>query len=273
MTVLVAGAIIVSLLCGRTALRRQRADAVSRRLAHGAHRHTQQSGVALRRMGRHEVVWLGLSMTVVFVLRVPPIGVLVVGTAVAILTWLVLPRWHRTRRIRRAHAQLPDALDAVASSLRRGSSLLGALDASANTVPSPLREVVMTVTARSRHLGVQAAFSRDVSPEVTPIAAAMRVAAAADADATVVMHSAARSIRARMALDAEVQALVAQARLSVAVMVATPIAFCALLVLGDRGARSFLVHAPAGWVCAGVGIALDLIGWFWLRSTTIGRTR
>jgi Flp pilus assembly protein TadB len=43
-----------------------------------------------------------------------------------------------------------------------------------------------------------------------------------------------------------------------------PVAFAALLVLGDTAAAGFLLGTPAGWLCLGLGVGLDAAGAWWM---------
>lgn len=197
------------------------------------------------------------------------------GVAAAAAIGVGLPRWRAGALARRARAQFPDALDAVAAQLRRGSSLLAALEAAAGSQPDPIGRELARLALDGRHRGLGDALARCAGDGSALGAAAvpLAVALAADADPTPVVTGLAQSLRAEDSVRAEVDAQVAQARLSALVMALTPLGFGALLVAGDTGARAFLLGSPAGLTCLGVGLMLDAAGWAWMQAIASGARR
>jgi tight adherence protein B len=198
-----------------------------------------------------------------------------VGVAAAAAVGVGLPRWRARALARRARAQFPDALDAVAAQLRRGSSLLAALEAAATSQPDPIGRDLARLALDGRHRGLVDALTRRTADGSALGAAAVPLAVAleADADPTPVVIGLAEALRAEDSVRAEVDAQVAQARLSALVMALTPLGFGALLVAGDAGARAFLLGSPAGLTCLGVGLILDAAGWAWMQAIASGARR
>jgi tight adherence protein B len=64
---------------------------------------------------------------------------------------------------------------------------------------------------------------------------------------------------------AEAHALSAQARLSAVVVGSAPIAYLAWSVLVDPASLHSLVATPVGQVCLAIGLALELVGAWWMR--------
>lgn len=78
------------------------------------------------------------------------------------------------------------------------------------------------------------------------------------------LDSAAAMLRERLAIRAETAAHSAQARLSARVLTAVPLVFCAWNLVASASFRSASL-SPAGRVCAAVGIACNIAGWWWMR--------
>jgi tight adherence protein B len=189
------------------------------------------------------------------------------GTAVAI-------RWHgATRERTRRAAQLPQALDALATSLRSGASLPVALDEAATSLDAPLGDEL-------RALALSAARGRPVTAVLDDWTTdhgdtGTRLASTALVLATVVGSAPARAVdgvaatlRERLDLAAERRTLSAQARASALVLSAAPVAFALVLMAADTPAAAFLLTTPAGWTCLAVGVTLDAAGAWWMHRLT-----
>ncbi len=86
------------------------------------------------------------------------------------------------------------------------------------------------------------------------------------------LDRAAATIRARAA-DADERAVhAAQARMSGQVLTALPLGMLALLVGTDADVRTAVV-TPIGATCITIGLLLNAIGWWWIRSITRGSDR
>jgi tight adherence protein B len=177
------------------------------------------------------------------------------------------------RRLRAA--QLPPALERLATSLRSGASLPVALaEAAAATDPplGPELAAIAEATRRGRPI-VSGLDEWSASHDD----AGTRLAATALALATVVGSAPARAVdgvaatlRDRLDLDAERRALGAQARASALVLALAPLAFVAVLIAGDTSAASFLLRTPGGWTCMVAGASLDALGGWWMARLTRG---
>ncbi len=81
------------------------------------------------------------------------------------------------------------------------------------------------------------------------------------------LDEAAAGLRDRAELAREIRALTSQARASAAVMVVAPVAFAGVgWLTGGVSARVFTT--PLGLVCLAAGLALDLLGAWWMASWT-----
>ena len=72
-------------------------------------------------------------------------------------------------------------------------------------------------------------------------------------------------LRERAAARAERRAHASQARLSARVLTIVPLAFAAWSALASQRTRDIYVTTRAGGVCAVCGLALNLVGWRWIK--------
>ncbi len=174
----------------------------------------------------------------------------------------------RGRGRRRRDAQLPDALDVVATSLRGGAALAAAVGDAAR-IGGRLGPEFQTMARHVRDgmplAGVVGRWARSGGRETALAGAALTVAATVGGAGADAIEAAAGSLRDRAALAAEVAALSVQARLSAGVLTLAPVGFTFLLVSVDPTSARFLLATPAGWVCLVVGGILDLVGALWMH--------
>ena len=76
----------------------------------------------------------------------------------------------------------------------------------------------------------------------------------------------ATSLRDRLGVAAEARALSSQARMSAVVVGGAPIAYIAWSALVDPHAVHVLTGTGFGRVCLAVGLALEAVGGWWMRS-------
>jgi tight adherence protein B len=184
---------------------------------------------------------------------------------------------HAAARRHLRAAQLPQALDRLAASLRSGISLPTALTEAATATPTPLGdELAALADQATRGRPIAAALDDWVRSHDDP---ATRLTATALVLATRVGSAPARAVdgvaatlRERQDLAAERRALSTQARTSAMVLAAAPIVFAAALTAGDTAAAHFLLTQPAGWTCLTIGLALDAAGAWWMSRLTRGHT-
>jgi tight adherence protein B len=182
---------------------------------------------------------------------------------------LVRSALERRRTARRDH-QLPEALERMASSLRAGRSLGGALEDVGRAAPPPLRDELGPVVDALRHgAPVEAALgawlARATSTrELELVGTALVLGARSGGEVARALDRVAATLRERRELRAEVRALATQARASAAVLVAAPVAFAALVSAVEPGVAGFLLTSPLGIACLAVGVALDTLGAAWM---------
>lgn len=201
----------------------------------------------------------------------PPVALATAGTVIA--APLAARRLAGDRRVRALDLAVPAALEAVARSLRSGSSLLHAVDDAARAAPSLLAADLVAVTAAVR-LGADLPSSLDAwaarrpRPGVRLAVAALALAAETGGASARPVDGVAATLRERYALDREVAALSAQARMSALVIGAAPVAFAAFAAATDPRTSTFLFRTPLGAGCLAAGLALDAAGAWWMHRLT-----
>jgi tight adherence protein B len=174
----------------------------------------------------------------------------------------------RRRRERQLVAALPAFIDALVRSLRSGLSLHQAL--AETQVDGPLAEEVQRLVdsvqqGRSLAHTIVTLPKRFPRPEVRLVATALAVASVNESGAAIALDGVGSSLRDLAAVEAEIRALTAQARASMYVTASLPVAFFSLTALVDPRAAAFLFTAPFGRFCLGLGLALDVLGFLWMR--------
>lgn len=182
----------------------------------------------------------------------------------------LLDRALRNRRDRQVERALPDALDAVARSLRSGSSLRQALDEAAGSMTGPLGEDLERLTGEIAD-GATLVDALARWPALRPVpgvrlaAAALSLGAETGGASAQAVDGVAATLRTNLGIAGEVRALSSQARLSALVIVLAPIAFAVLAAATDGSTATFLLGTRFGLLCVAAGLGLDGLGWWWMR--------
>ena len=182
----------------------------------------------------------------------------------------LLRTWRRRRQVARRDAQLPEVLERMASSLRAGRSLGGALAEVAAAAPPPLGLELAAAADALRHgasLDQAIAAWLDAagpSREVALAATAIGLGGRAGGEVARALDRVAATLRERRELHAEVRALATQARASAGVLVTAPLVFALLASTIEPGVAGFLLATPLGLLCLVAGLALDGLGALWM---------
>lgn len=182
----------------------------------------------------------------------------------------VVRRLATRRSADRRDAQLPQALERLASGVRSGSSLTHAFAAVAQSTPEPLGCELRSTAVEVEHgAGLGAALDRwsarpDSGSEVCLAAAALGLAADGGGEVARSVDRVAATLRERRELRAEVRALATQARASAGVLAAAPLAFTALVSSIEPAVTTFLLTSPVGLACLAAGLGLDALGAAWM---------
>lgn len=196
-----------------------------------------------------------------------------VGAALGAVAAPTLVEWALARRARRAgdrmEGQLREAVVAMASAVRAGRSIRGALDEAVDEVEEPLRSHLRTVTRRLEVgesievalEGLGAAGPSDSRLLVTLLGLHGRTGG----DLPAMLDEVAAIIGQRTEARSTLRALTAQGRASGAVLAVLPIAFVTLLSwTGGDGLGAFY-RTPLGVGLLLGGLLCDAAGFLWIR--------
>ena len=202
----------------------------------------------------------------------PQIG-FVLALVVALGVPIVVLTMHE-RRARQIAAAVPETLERVASELRSGGTVATAITAVA-TGEGPLALDMTRVDTRIR-LGASivqalAAWSAErVAAGVDASAGALAVCSSVGGRSADALDGLATSLRDRLGVAAEARALSSQARMSAMVIAGAPVAYIAWSALVDPHALEVLTGTPFGRACLGLGLGLEVLGGWWMRSIIRG---
>ncbi|HUY72602.1 MAG TPA: type II secretion system F family protein, partial [Gaiellaceae bacterium] len=147
--------------------------------------------------------------------------------------------------------QLPDNLDVLASALRAGHSLVGALAVVADDAPEPSKSEFKRVLAEEQ-FGVQledafkVVVDRMESADLDQVALVSRLQREMGSNSAEVLDRVIDTVRSRMELRRLVRTLTAQGRMSRWLLTALPIFLALVMTLISPGYMRPLFHNPLG---------------------------
>jgi Flp pilus assembly protein TadB len=251
---------------------------VTKRLMSPAAQQALSGRLELAAIARKPAEWvlLGGSAGVVIAAAISILtGNVILGVLVgALVAWLGM-RMLLSFLIRRRRAafaeQLPDLLQALASSLQSGFSLPQALDAVVNETGQPAGPEFARALAEAR-LGadledcLETIADRMGSDDLRWTAMAIRIQRGIGGNLAEVLTTTVSTIRERAYLRRQVHALSAEGRLSAYVLIAMPIVVGALLFLTRRAYMRPLYTTTLGEFMLGGAVVLLVAGTLLMRQ-------
>lgn len=167
---------------------------------------------------------------------------------------------------RRSRSHSPDyaaLLDGISRQVRSGSSLTSAVvdEISRSSLLHVVLERLDTGAALADALAAVVADQGDLALTVQALSAAAHIGGPIAAT----LDEAAAVLRERAAARAERRAHGSQARLSARVLTIVPLGFAVWSAAVSQRTRDVYISTAAGGVCAICGLALNLIGWRWMK--------
>jgi tight adherence protein B len=192
---------------------------------------------------------------------------------------LLLPAWWarvvRRRRRLRVLAQLPDAIDLMAASLRSGLGLVAAIEQLAVHQPAPLGQEIALVVRRQRlgdplETALEDWRGRIGGPEVAQFVAAVSVARDLGGGLSEVLARVASTLRERQVIERKIDALTAQGKLQARIVGAMPLLLLLAMVRLQPGPMHLMFTTPPGWAALALIAVLELGGaWLLARQVRI----
>jgi tight adherence protein B len=166
--------------------------------------------------------------------------------------------------------QLPENLDVLASALRAGHSLAGAMGVVADEAPEPSkREFSRVVTDEQLGIPLDEALEvtakRMQNTDVDQLAVLALVQREAGGNTAEVLDQVTRNIRARMDIRRLVTVLTAQGKFSSVVVACVPLGIFLFLMLVNPDHLDPLFHRMIGQVAGIAAIFMTLIGFYVIR--------
>jgi tight adherence protein B len=215
----------------------------------------------------HFVLWVGAATIASFVLLVLAMGTVLAGMA-AFLIPLVTRVTVKRRALQRRKAfgdQLADNLQVVASAMRAGHSLIGALSVAADDAAEPVRSELRRVVA-DEQLGVplddalRTAMRRMQSSDLEQLVLVSVVQRETGGNTAEVIDRVAANIRERAELRRMIDTLTAQGRLSRWVVSSLPVVLLALITAINPTYMQPLYHTGVGRLMLGLAVGLVIMG-------------
>jgi tight adherence protein B len=176
-----------------------------------------------------------------------------------------LLRAMKMRRIKKFEAQLPDALDMIARSLRAGHALTTGMEMTAHDFPDPLGpEFARTVAQIAFGVAIEQALrnlmQRLDCPDLKFLAASIIIQRESGGNLAGILQSIAGLIRERQKLRGKVRALSAEGKLSALILIALPFLIGGALLVMNPTYLGALLSDPLGPVLVVMAGVTMLIG-------------
>jgi len=176
------------------------------------------------------------------------------------------PAARPTRQSRRKRSLVPDyasLLDGIARRVRSGSSMTSAVVEEIDGA-SPFHVVLDRLDTGDSLTDALASVEAD-NGDLALTVQALLATAHLGGPIAATLDEAAAVLRERGAALAERRAHGSQARLSARVLTIVPLGFAVWSAAISQHTRNVYISTAAGGVCAICGLALNLVGWQWMR--------
>lgn len=177
----------------------------------------------------------------------------------------------RKRRHEQFIAQLPDALLALASSLRAGANLSQAIMLTGQRQPDPLGQEFALVQGRQRlgddlKTALDSLCQRFPSAELRLFRDALVISHQVGGDLAGTLETVSSTLRERAQIEEKVQALTSMGRMQGKVMCLLPVAIGGMLYLQQPEMMQRLFTEPMGWAVLGVVSVMMTLAIFMIRK-------
>lgn len=208
-----------------------------------------------------------IAAAITFLLFGPAVAVVV--TVLLLASPFLLLKQRSSSRLKKFQAQLPDALNLLAGSMRAGFSFMQGLEAVAEEASEPLRGELQRAFTESR-LGrpveeaLDDAARRMESRDLAWAVMAIRIQREVGGNLAELLDTVAETMTHRERLRREIKSLTAEGRMSAIVLSIFPPAFALMLYLMQPDYMNLLFTETIGVIAVVGGAILSVVGWFWL---------
>jgi tight adherence protein B len=211
-----------------------------------------------------------VGLAIAAVLRIHPALLPLIGlfTASLPLMWLLL---RRKRRLKTFAAQLPDALEMLARTLRAGQSLAFGFNLVASEMPLPISKEFGRIF-EEQHLGLPLDESlRDMTNRIPNLdlkffVTALILQRQTGGDLAEILDKIGELIRDRFRIWGQVQALTGEGRLSGVVLLALPVVLFAAVYQLNRDYVMVLFQDPMGTKMLVAAVIMQILGALVIRK-------
>ncbi|MBW1991111.1 MAG: type II secretion system F family protein [Deltaproteobacteria bacterium] len=184
-------------------------------------------------------------------------------------------RWKKHKKTLAFEAQMPDAMELLARSLRAGHTLPSAIELLGDELDDPIA-TEMRITFEEQRFGISMSdamvhmLERVDSQDLRYFVSAMLIQQDTGGNLAELMEKIAHVIRGRLNFKVKVRALTAMARMSAAIMTVVPIlAFLGLMLVASQYEKALLT-TPLGRKMLVAGLILLILGYLSLRRLVKG---
>ena len=205
------------------------------------------------------------------------LGGVLAGTLVAflfvLLFALLIPvavlNFRASQRRREFHAQLPDMLSLLASTLRSGYSLMQGVEAAAQEVTDPMRRELQRVVTESRlgmplEQALENVATRFNSKDFAWATMAIGIQREVGGNLAELLDTVADTMTQRERLRRDIKSLTAEGRISAIVLGILPFGIGAAIMVLNPGYMDSLWDETLGLVMLGGAFGLMLLGFWWM---------
>ena len=195
---------------------------------------------------------------------------LVLGCALGSIPFFYI-KWKRKDKTKKFEAQMPDAMELLARSLRAGHTLPSAFELIGNEMEDPMA-AEMGIAYEEQKFGISVAealvhtLERVDSTDLNYFVAAVLIQQETGGNLAELMENIAHVIRSRLNFKAKVRGLTAMGRLSTTIMIIVPIGIFFVLMLVANQYEKVLVETSTGRTMLIMGVVLVMIGGYLLRK-------
>jgi tight adherence protein B len=212
---------------------------------------------------------IGLGLMVLILSRSVPVGL--VATVVGAMLPNLYVRHRRTKRFNAFEELLPEAIDLVGRALRAGHPLSAGFKMAADDGPEPVASEFRRVFEEQRFgLPVQDSLlsmaDRVNLVDVRILVTAILIQREVGGNLAEILDNLASVVRARFTIRRQIRVYTAQGRMTGYLLSALPLILFALLYTINAQYMSILFTDPIGKILVGVALAMQFIGFLWIRK-------